>query len=333
MTTMTRRMVAAAALAVMAQTATADETGLTLMTMPPGGSWYSFGSTFAEIIDESTGELSFTTEVLPRGGGMTNPVAVSQGLADLAFASANAAVWARDGLGEDFAGRESPNIRAVVGGLQISYMTVLARRDYVERTGQTTLEAMIAGPDYPRFVLKPPGSQVPLMADYVFQALGTSLEEMRERGAITQISGSQMAQMLRDGTVDVYIEGAPVGQATMSEVTLTTDMVYIPFPETALERMGELGSPPADMPAGSYTGQDEAYRVPTSTTILIANADVPDEVIYQVTRALVERQEDVAAAFPALQHWDPQAGAQPDQAVIELHPGAARYYRERGWID
>lgn len=333
MTKTTKSLAAAVALACLTQAAVAQQSSLTLMTQPPGGSWYSFGSTFAEIIQDSQGEQSISVEVLPRGGGMTNPVAVSQGLADMAFVSANAAVWARDGVGEDFAGRESPDIRTVIGGLQIAHSTIVARRAYVESSGHTTLEAMIEGPNYPRFVLKPPGSQVPIMADYMFQALGTSLDELNERGAITQISVAQIAQMLRDGTADVYIENAPVGQATMAEVTLTTDMVFIPFSDTVLDHMTELGAPAGDLPAGSYTGQDDAYRNPTSATILIANADVSDDVIYQVTRALVERQEDVAAAFPALQHWDPQAGAQPDQAVLDLHPGAARYYRERGWID
>jgi uncharacterized protein len=334
MNTITKGLAVAAALAAFTQVAAAQQTaGLTLITQQPGTSWYAFGSTFAEMIEASSGTHSISVEVLPRGGGMTNPVAVSQGQADLGFVSANAAVWARDGVGEDFAGRESPHIRAVLGGLQIAHSTIVARRAYVESTGQTTLEAMLAGPNHPRIALKPPGSQVPIMADYMLQAMGTSLEEMDQRGAIIQISVGQIAQMLRDGTADVYIENAPVGQATMTEVTLTTDMVFIPFPDAVLDHMTTLGAPAGPMPAGSYPGQDGDYVNPTSATILIANADVDEEVVYQLTRALVERRDELAAAFGALEHWDPQAGAQPDQAVIELHPGAARYYRERGWID
>ncbi|MFN4099368.1 MAG: TAXI family TRAP transporter solute-binding subunit [Pararhodobacter sp.] len=334
MNTMTKGLAAVAALACLTHAAVAQEqASLTLITQPPGTSWYAFGSTFAEMIDASSGTHQIAVEVLPRGGGMTNPVAVSQGLADLGFVSATAAVWARDGVGEDFADRISPDTRAVLGGLQIAHSTIVARRDYVERTGQTTLEAMLAGPDLPRIALKPPGSQVPIMADYMFNALGTSLEELDERGAIIQISVGQIAQMLRDGTADVYIENAPVGQATMTEVTLTTDMVFIPFGDVVLDHMTELGAPAGPMPAGSYPGQEGDYVNPTTATILIANADVDEEVVYQLTRALVERRDELAESFGALAHWDPEAGAQPDQAVIELHPGAARYYREQGWID
>ncbi|MBR3371322.1 MAG: TAXI family TRAP transporter solute-binding subunit [Rhodobacteraceae bacterium] len=333
MTIKINKLGAAAALAILAQPVLANDVSLSLISQAPGSSWYSYGSTFGEIISDSEGEFSISVDVLPRGGGMTNPVAASQGVADLAFATANAAVWARDGIGEDFEGRQSQDIRAVVGGLQIAHTTIAARKAYVESTGQDTLEAMMAGPNYPRIVMKPQGSQVPIMADYIFQAMESGLEDMRDKGAITQISTAQIAQMLRDGTADVYIENSPVGQATMTEVTLTTDMVFVPFPENVLDHMTTLGAAAGNMPAGSYPGQDGDYLNPTSATILIANKDVSADVIYQVTKALVEQRDAIAEAYPALADWDPQAGAQPDQAVIELHEGAARYYRERGWIE
>ncbi|MBL3597774.1 TAXI family TRAP transporter solute-binding subunit [Rhodovulum sulfidophilum] len=328
-----RTFATATTLAVLPLAAFAAPVDLRLITMEPGGSWYSYGSTFSEIIQGSEGENELNVEVLPRGGGMTNPVAVSQGAADLGFVSASAAIWARDGIGEEFEGREANNARAIVGGLQLAYTTIAVRRDYVEKSGLTTFDEMVASDNPPRFVLKPAGSQVPILANYMFEALGSSLEDMRGRGAITQISTAQIAQMLRDGTADVYIENAPVGQATMSEVTLTTPMVFVPASDTVLDHMSELGAPAANMPEGSYPGQEGAYRTSMTPTILIANADMDEEIAYQLTRALVEQREKIAEAFPALAGWDPEKGAQPDQAVIELHPGAARYYRERGWIE
>lgn len=328
-----KKVAAAAALSVMPLAVFADPVQLRLISQEPGGSWYSYGSTFGEIIESSEGAHQISVEVLPRGGGMTNPVAVSQGAADLGFVSAAAAVWARDGIGEEFEGREANNARAILGGLQLAYTTIAARRDYVERSGLTTFDEMVASDNPPRFVLKPAGSQVPIIANYMFEALDSSLEDMRSRGAITQISTAQIAQMLRDSTADVYIENSPVGQATMSEVTLTTPMVFVPASQQVLDHMAQLGAPEADMPEGSYPGQEGPYRTSMTPTILIANADMDDEVAYQLTRALVEQQERIAETFPALAEWDPEAGAQPDQAVIDLHPGAARYYRERGWIE
>ncbi|SFC25904.1 TAXI family TRAP transporter solute-binding subunit [Tropicimonas isoalkanivorans] len=323
---------AAAAIAAMPVAVQAQET-VKLISMPPGGSWYSYGSTFGEIISRSAGELDLNVEVMPRGGGMANPVAVNQGVADLGFVTSNAAVWARDGIGEEFKGRESKDITTVVGGLQTSYTTVVARKAYVDETGNDTLEKVLSAEELPRIAMKPTGSQVPIVANYMFEALGTSLEELRGKGAIVQVETAQIAQMLRDGTADVYVENAPIGQATMTETTLTSDMVFLPVGETVLSHMETLGMPTGTMPAGSYKGLETDYVNPTSPTLLIANRNVDEDAIYQVTKSLVESRDEIAETYAPLSGWDPQAGAQPNQAVLELHPGAARYYREQGWID
>ncbi|MCB1775898.1 MAG: TAXI family TRAP transporter solute-binding subunit [Candidatus Competibacteraceae bacterium] len=318
---------------VIAPVAVQAQQTIKLISMPPGGSWYSYGSTFGEIISKSKGDLKLEVEVLPRGGGMANPVAVNRGLADLGFVTSNAAVWARDGIGEEFKERKSEDITTVVGGLQISYTTVVARKAYVDQTGNDTLEKVIAADKPPRIAMKPTGSQVPIIANYMFEALGTSLEELRKKGAIIQVETAQIAQMLRDGTADVYIENSPIGQATMTEATLTSAMVFLPISETVLKHMEKLGMPRGTMPAGSYQGLDTGYINPTSPTLLIANRNKSEDVIYQVTKALVEARDEIAKTYAPLAGWDPKAGAQPDQAILELHPGAARYYREQGWID
>lgn len=311
----------------------AQDTTIRIISQDPGTGWYTYGSAVGEIIDKSEGEYSLISDVLPRGGGMMNPLAVGQGSADLGFATANAALWARDGIGEEFEGRAAENLRALVGGLQAAYTTVAARRAYVERTGLTTLDDMVNADNPPRVVLKPMGSQVPILANHMFEALGTDLEEMRARGAINQISTSQIAQMMRDGTADVYIENAPLGQATMQELALTTDLVFATMSDTVLDHMTGVGVPRITLPDGSYPGMDGDYSSSNTPTILIVTADMDDEVAYQITAALVEARNQLAESFPPLAGWDPESGAQPDQAVLELHPGAARYYRDRGWIE
>ncbi|MFV0334312.1 MAG: TAXI family TRAP transporter solute-binding subunit [Tropicimonas sp.] len=322
----------AAAAFVIAPAAVQAQETIKLISQPPGGSWYSYGSTFGEIISRSEGDHKINVEVMPRGGGMANPVAVNQGVADLGLVTSNAAVWAREGLGEEFKGRDSKDILTVLGGLQTANTTVIARKAYVDQTGNDSLDKILAADKLPRIAMKPTGSQVPIVANYMFEALGTSLEELRGKGAIIQVETAQIAQMLRDGTADVYIENSPVGQATMTETTLTSEMVFLTIPETVLAHMEGLGMPRGTMPAGSYRGQDADYVNPTSPTLLIANRNLDEGIVYQVTKALVEARDEIAEAYAPLSGWSPEAGAQPNQAVLELHPGAQRYYREQGWI-
>lgn len=302
-----------------------------LVSQEPGGSWYSYGSTFGKLITDATNK-EITVDVLPRGGGLTNPMVVDRKQADFGFTTSNAAVWARDGLGEAYKGRESKNIRAVIGDLQIGYTFVMARKDWVEKTGNDTLEKILDPASKARIGMKPTGSQVPLLADYIFQSLDTSLEALRKEGRITQVGGGQIAQMVRDNAIDVYIENSPAGQATVTEITLTTDMVFIPFPEKVLADMEQKGAPRGTMPANTFKGQDQDYVNPISPTIFITNKDVSDDVVYKVTKALVENEEKIKQNHAPFKSWDPEKGAQIEATMIELHPGAARYYREKGWI-
>lgn len=326
------KALAVATFAITTVGAQAEET-VKLISQPPGGSWYSYGSTFGEIISRADGEPKINVEVMPRGGGMANPIAVNQGVADVGIVTSNAAVWARDGLGDEFKGRESKDIRTAIGGLQTAYTTVVARKAYVDETGNDTFDKIVTAEKPPRIALKPTGSQVPIVANYMFEALGTNLEELRGKNAIIQVETAQIAQMLRDGTADVYIENAPIGQATMTEATLTNDMVFLPISETVLAYMEKRGMPRGEMPAGSYKGLDADYTNPTSPTLLIVNKALSDDVVYKITKALVDARDDIAKTYAPLDKWNPEAGAQPNQAVLELHPGAARYYREQGWIE
>ncbi len=138
--------------------------------------------------------------------------------------------------------------------------------------------------------------------------------------------------MIRDGMADVYFENAPAKQAAVTEVSMTNDMSFIPFSDKTLETLAGYGMPAMVMPADTFKGQDKDYKTAVSATIFFTHKDVPEDVVYQVTKALVENKEAIQKEHAPLQVWNPEQGAQIEQSVLELHPGAAKYYRERGWI-
>ena len=63
----------------------------------------------------------------------------------------------------------------------------------------------------------------------------------------------------------------------------------------------------------------------------VSSADVAETLVYDVTRAVFEGLDALREAHPALGGLDPAAMLQGLSAP--LHPGAARYYRERGWLE
>jgi TRAP transporter TAXI family solute receptor len=321
----------AAGFALMVAGSMASAETIKIGTQEPGGSFYSAGVTFAKLIDENKA-AGLTTEIIPRGGAFGNPTAVNKGVAQFGFTTSNTTAWARDGLAEVYKGVKADKIRTVTGSMQNAYTMIIARKAYVESSGLKTLDDMLKAPKLPRIGMKPTGSQVPIIADMVFKTMGTSLADLRAKGAITQASSGQITGMIADGRLDIYIENAPAGQATVTEMTLTNDMVFIPLGEKTLTALAKEGLPTGVMPKNTFKGQTADYQNPVSATVFITSSDVPEKVVYDVLKTLVDNRSYIVAQQAAFKMWDPAAGCQPVNAVLALHPGAEKFCKERGFL-
>ncbi|MDT9081471.1 TAXI family TRAP transporter solute-binding subunit, partial [Escherichia coli] len=62
------------------------------------------------------------------------------------------------------------------------------------------------------------------------------------------------------------------------------------------------------------------------------SASLDEEKAYQITKALVENAETMGNAHAAWKLFKPEDAWKPENVGIELHPGAVRYYKERGWM-
>ncbi len=181
-----------------------------------GTSWYVFSATLYKLMADQM-PPGTRLEIMAKGGGISNPLLVDRGRADLALANRATAVWARDGQPLVYGGEKHPGLRALIGGLNTVPVTAMVREDYVKRTGHDTLEKIFSGDDPVRVVMKPKGSSVPVVADLILQALGTSRGEIRERGgSIIQVSAKQIPDVLRNGQADLYFESMPQGHPTVS---------------------------------------------------------------------------------------------------------------------
>ena len=86
-----------------------------------------------------------------------------------------------------------------------------------------------------------------------------------------------------------------------------------------------------DVPAGTYPNQDEDWAALGFPMVLFTTADVSEDVVYEMTKRVAEDKERMLKATAAFDAWQPE-----DMVAalgVDLHPGAAKYYRERGWIE
>ena len=94
--------------------------------------------------------------------------------------------------------------------------------------------------------------------------------------------------------------------------------------------MGLPGIVPYTVPAGSVRGVDQDIPTFAFTTGIAVDPELDEELVYQMTKNLVENWSDMGLVMESLKKISPEQLAVPLGA--DFHPGAARYYQERGWI-
>lgn len=296
--------------------------------MREGSSWYVFAATLEQIIEPILGDNS--VEVIARGGGVANPMVVQGGKAEIALSNVASAVWAVNG-DDVYEGMSAPDIRALVGGLNNVYVGVMATKSFVDEMGTNDLGEILASGKPVNVLMKPVGSSAVPVAEMIFEGLGSSMDQIKANGGdIIQVDTGQIADQMRNGNADIYIDTMIKGHPTITEVALTTDVVFLDIPEKAMSLLEENGLTPGSYGPEWYKGQTSATTGANLGTVLIANASLDEETAYQITKSIIENAEALKSSHGAWSQFDPTTAMLPENVGIELHPGAVRYYREAG---
>jgi TRAP transporter TAXI family solute receptor len=298
--------------------------------MPLNTWWYVAGASIAGLVQPQL-PAGAHIEVLARGGGIANAVVVDENKAQLALSNVATSKWAWDGEQELYKGRKHQNIRSLLGGINSVWVVAMLREEYIARTGNDSVEKALADRNV-RIIMKPAGSSAPPAVRMIAESLGTSLEKIRAGGAqLIQVDAAQTSSLLREGRADLYFETVTRGHPAVTEVTLTTPMRFVDLPEKSLKLMGERGLKPSPMPEW-YKGQKGPTMGADLGTHIIAHKDLPDNIAYLVTKLIVENKDKLVQSHQAWSAFKPDEAWKPENNSVPLHPGAAKYYRERGWL-
>lgn len=297
--------------------------------MREGSAWYVFAATLEQLIEPIFGDN--TVEVIARGGGVANPMVVQGGKAEIALSNVATAIWAKSGA-DLYQGASAPDIRALVGGLNKVYIGVMARKEFVESAGTSDLAQIIKSGKPIRFLMKPTGSSAVPAAQMILQAYGSSFDKVKaDGGDIIQVAAGQIPDTLRNGNADVYIDTMIKGHPTITEVNLTADMVFLDVPKAAMDLLDKNGLTPGKY-GPWFDDQTQANIGANLGTVLIAAASLDEEKAYLITKTLIENAAELGKSHGAWKFFKPENAWKAENVGIELHPGAIRYFKERGWM-
>ena len=169
----------------------------------------------------------------------------------------------------------------------------------------------------------------------VLRAAGFTLEDLRRWGGeihpTTRPTDPVRRQGIESGAVDAVFDE---GIKSWSQTALENGFRFLPIEGAVLKHMKALGFRPACMTKTEFPGiREEVQTLDFSGWPMIVHADMRDDVAYALCETMEKRKDLIPT-----DNYKPldiaQLCADDDEAPqgVPLHPGAARFYRERGYL-
>ena len=305
---------------------------LTFATISVGTGMYTNAAAIAQLFDKAFPSGSIVDVSTTSPGGVGASVVVNNGECDLSLGNAVFTKWAVETgiLGQP----PVTKVASVAGGIDNIVINVLFTQDFVNRTGLTTVEDIVAKRHPVRLTTKTVGSGGELAASAVFEALGATYADIKSwGGTVTHTGADAASSLLKDGKADITIDLLNPGQATTAELCLTTKMFFPALAPATLDKLVERGFDRVAIPAGAWSGQSADIASVGSPQVVIVNTDtVDDATAYTMAKAICEGVDHLKSVSASMANFDAQAAWQPLKCGAPLHPGAEAYYRQAGYM-
>ena len=171
-----------------------------------------------------------------------------------------------------------------------------------------------------------PGSGTNFMAETVFKALGIPLDSYKD----SRLSFTESANALRDGTIEVGVWSVGPGTSSILDLATTHDIHILTFtPEQQKKILAANKEYSAvDLAGGVYRGVDSPVPTIGVWNVMICQASLDADMVYNLVKALYEHQDYLIKIHPSASYTTAENAVK--YSPIPLHPGTVKYLKEKG---
>jgi len=304
---------AAAIVLAAAPVAASAQEFINVLTGGTSGVYYPMGVALSKIYGEKIAGTRPTVQATK--ASVENLVLLQQGKGEIAFTLGDSldAAW----KGDEEAGFKSPlkKLRGVTA-IYPNYVQIVASKD----SGIKTL-ADLKGK---RLSVGAPKSGTELNARAILAAAGLSYKDL---GKIEYLPFAESVELMKNRQLDATLQSAGLGVASLRDLATSVEITVVEVPAATVDK---AGSPfiKATIPANTYTGQTAPVQTAAVVNYLVTHEGVKEDLVYQMTKAMYENLGDLAAAHAAGKSIKLESAL--EGMPIPLHPGAAKYFKEKG---
>ena len=288
---------------------------INVLTGGTSGVYYPLGVAISKIYSDKIPNVK--TQVQATKASVENLILLQQGRGEIAFTLGDSlkAAWEGD---EEAGFKMKLDKLRTIGAIYPNYIQIVATAE----SGIKTL-ADLKGKS---LSVGAPKSGTELNSRAILAAAGMTYKDM---GKVEYLPFAESVDLMKNRQLNATLQSAGLGVASLKDLSTSTDITVVSVPKATVDKIG----PPfvsVNIPANTYTGQDK--DVPTAAVVnyLVTSSAVSDDLAYQMTKLIFESLPELANAHVAGKEIKLDKAA--DGSPVPMHPGAIRYYKEKGLI-
>ena len=310
---MHKKLLLTATLAVSSMFATAQAENpkfLSMLTGGTGGTYYPLGGAIAKIVSDETG---IKTDALSSNASADNIIALNDGEAEIAFTQTDVAAYAIDGI-NNFKDKKIEGIQAL-GSLYPETVQIIT----TEKSGIKTVNDLKGK----KVSVGAPGSGTYVSAEQILEVYGLNMKDIRAQ----HLDFGESVGGIQDGNIDAAFITAGTPTGAVEQLTATAKVNVLPIDGEEAKKL--IDKYPFygvnTIKEGTYGLANDVDSVAV-LAMLVVQKDLPEDAVYNITKAIYENLDKIAHAKAKEISLDNAL----DGIGFDLHPGAKKYYEEKG---
>ena len=298
---------------VIAGTVFAKTNFISIGTGGTGGVYYPYGGGVAEIWSKHVKDVKAVAEVT--GASVENIKLAHKGETVIGEVMGDVAQAAYNGV--DAFKDKKQNILSMAAMYPNLLHVVALKKSGITNIEQISSRSISSGS---------PGSGTNFMAEAVLKALNIPLTSFKD----SRLSFTETANALRDGTIDIGIWSVGPSTSSILDLATTHDITILGFtPEQTKKILAAQATyAGVDLAGGIYKGVDTNVPTIGVWNVIICQASLDTELVYQLSKALFENVDYLKKIHPSASYTTPENTVK--YSPIPLHPGTIKYIKEKG---
>ncbi|RXT04323.1 TAXI family TRAP transporter solute-binding subunit [Ammoniphilus sp. CFH 90114] len=279
------------------------------------GTYYPLGGGMAQIFTDKAGIPSSAQST---GASVENMRLIKDSQVDLAFTQGDIADYASNGTVMFKEGGAINNINAIASLYNETVQIIVAKDSAIQTVDDLKGKRVSVGA---------PGSGTEANAMQILELHGLTFDDL---GKTDRLAFGESASFIQDGTLDAAFVTAGTPTAAVNELAATKGVRVIGISD---EKMSEIIAKypyyaKQGIDAGTYPGFDQAVNTVAVKAQLVARAELDEEFVYKMTKAFYENLDQMKTVHAKAGEIKLEAAM--EGVSLKVHPGAAKYFEEKG---